>query len=486
MSLEISFTIQKMDLLLGEDTDCRLLLKNQSQETLMIDDPKYGGMPFYRVVNLDTGAEMLRKTEPVTGKVPFPVEIPPGEIHEAWTSLHRIVKWPAPGKYAISAVYFYGTGKEKIETEPILVSVRAVAVRNLFLDFAHGDAVNGVFINSAAETPDVVMARFAIIDGGGLKTIEQLGKGTILSRPIKSIPPNTQGHSGEWVAWTDANILHFINWDKNESSALVGKIKITGTNPDIISPLYIDPTAPGVEHGNGAVLLWTDADTSEGTALSAIKLLASNKNAKAQVEGNSIVHGPRPIWSMSYARSDCSRHLVYLQSREDKLALASVPWPSGRAAIQSSPLQEWSGDFVAAGATLTSDDALRGAVLIWTGKSESRKLELIGWILDNKGELKEHYRETIPWNSSTPISDAVVKVRITGLPAVLLRRLETEWVIFDAFGKMMDIPAPYNNTMLPIDFVFFGLQEVVLICAELTGGFSVKRMDGSELPPYIK
>jgi len=284
----------------------------------------------------------------------------------------------------------------------------------------------------------------------------------------------------------EEDVLRFVQWTWYDRSGVEGKLKVPGGEGEVIAWPCIEPSAPNVERGNGAVLLWTsDARGGEAT-LHVVQLQASGRSAKARVETSVAFGSPRPRWSMSCALSDGSRRLVGLRPADGKLELFAMPWPTGKTIVRPPALLRWEGQFCQAGATVRSDDELRGAVLIWTGKGDDRKLELIGWTIAADGKTAEHFRQTVPWASSVPIARAIVKVRITGMPSVLLHKQDTGWVLYDAFTHLTEVPEPYDKTKLPLDFVFYGVRDVLLICAKLTGGFVVKRMDGSDLPPVSR
>ncbi len=488
MSLQVSLTIDKADLLLGENTGCRLLLENTGSDAITLNNPENEGFFVYRVVQLDTGAEMIMKGEPYKSAKPTVAEVPPGGTIKASAPLLRDITWPTPGKYTLSVLYNYQQDdiKEMAESQPVSVTVRPLTVRNLSLDNSNSNFITGSFINSAADPPDIVLARFKICEGGGVKGIEHIGQGSLLTKPFKAVPGNMNPGAGEWIAWLDKEQLHCINWDWMGKTATKGLLKIPGTEAKIVTPVYIAPKAYGSSRSDGTVLLWANDQKSGQSTLNNIQLKVLDKKVKVELLTAISIPGPRPKWSMPYVKSDLTRRLVFLRSQHGKLSLTVTPWPGDKTTGQMRMVHEWSGEFVGASATLGEDDVLRGAVLMWTGQ-QSRQLELVGWTMDDaKGKIQEDYRETVPLGSSVPISSLKVKVRITGMPTVLMRKYENEWVIYDAFGKMMELPAPYNYTKYSLDFAFYGLRDVVLICAEITGGLSVKRMDGSDLPPKMK
>lgn len=485
MSLEITFTIGKTDLILGESPVCTLRLKNTGQAPLVVPTPQGGsGMPAFRVLHVSTGVERLLRGNIRPAGQALSQELGQNESVETYIPLLDEISLPSVGEYVISAVYEYNAGKSVAESAPVRVKIRPMAVRNLFVDTVQGAVVQGVWVNPAGDPPDIVAGRFDILPGGGVESIEAIGKGTLLSRPIISMPPNNTPSAGRWIAWIDKAALAFVHRHQMGGASRPGKFKLSTANVEIVPPVYNEPNKKTKVRGGGAALIWLEKEGGQSSALQIISLLADGDRVKAKAGAMIDLPGPRPKWMMQHVRSDSTRLVTFINASGDHLSLNSTTWPDQALTTrQARKLKDWEGEFLAAGATMGLDDVIRGALLIWVGSDPTRKLEMLRWSIDAKGTLSEEQREAIPWPATVPVGPATVRVRVTGIPAALLRAHGRDWSVYDGFGHLMPVPAPYQQTNLQIDFAFFGGQEVVLICAELTGGLSVKRMDGSDLPP---
>ena len=483
MSLEINFSIEKTKLLVGESPICLVQLKNTGSDSFEILQPLGGGgMPAFRVVNILTGAERVVYGNFEASGIPTTQMLSPDEVVPVHIPLLHNINLLTAGKYLISAVYEFNNGKNKAESKPVQVIVHSQAVHNLFLDSVQGSSVYGVAVNQAADPPDIILSRFDMMAEGGVGLVKAVGKGGMQTKPYISVTKNKDASAGNWIGWLENNVLKFTHFDENMGVSSAGEFTLPATNAEIVPPLYIKSNVGWGVRATGDVLLWAGGDTSRQSSLQVIHLVHTGKDVMAKAGMMINFSAGRPIWSMHHARSDGARLVTFIEANKGRLILSTVAVPEEGAPVEFAEIKSLQGDFVAAGATMGLDDVIRGAVLVWTGPEDKQKLELIGWSLDTGGAITEHYRTTLPWSSTVPVGSAKVRVRENGDPAVLLSPLEVEWFVYDGYGKLVPVPAPYKETKLAIDIAFFGGSEVVLICVEEIGGFTVKRLDGSDLP----
>ena len=485
MSLEVNFSIEKTKLLVGESPICLVQLKNTGSDSFEILQPLGGGgMPAFRVVNILTGAERVFYGNFEASGIPTTQMLSPDEVVPIHIPLLHNIDLLTAGEYLISAVYEFNNGKNKAESKPVKVIVHSQAVRNLFLDSVQGSSVYGVAVNQAADPPDIMLSRFDMMAEGGVGLVKAVGKGGLQTKPYISVTQNNEVSAGNWIGWLENNSLKFTHFDENMGVSSVGQFALPATNAEIVPPLYIKPNAEWGVRATGDVLLWNGDDGLRQSSLQVIHLVhTTGKDVVAKAGMTINFSAGRPIWAMHHARSDGARLVTFIEANKGRLTLSAVSVPVQEGApVECTEMRSLQGDFVAAGATMGLDDVIRGAVLVWTGPEDKQKLELIGWSLDTGGALTEHYRTILPWSSTVPVGSAKVRVRENGDPAVLLSPLEVAWFVYDGYGKLVPVPAPYKETKLAIDIAFFRGSEVVLICLEEIGGFTVKRLDGSDLP----
>jgi len=84
---------------------------------------------------------------------------------------------------------------------------------------------------------------------------------------------------------------------------------------------------------------------------------------------------------------------------------------------------------------------------------------------------------------TSPVQDAIVRVNSYGKAVVLFQNKGSQWNVWDSLnGKLKNISLPVSAVKNEIDMAFMNQKEAVLVYAESTGGISVKRLDGSDLP----
>lgn len=486
MGLNVKFDINKTELLVGEHPICILTLENTGPELLKVIHPDCGkGMPCFRLTEVKSGAETFIRGETSRGSIAEVVELALGQKLQSYISLLDAVDLRTPGEYAISVVYSYNDDRDQAESEPVRIKIRHFSSRNLFLNSVRGSVFEGVFISPAADPPDVVLANFSIKPNGGFEGVHSVGKATLMARPCLSLPPNKASSLGSWIAWIDKGKLVFTHFDTTIGASKVAELKLGTAQAEIIPPLYIEPDSSS--QTNGAALVWMDGLPPNQSSIQMINLEREKAKVRARLAAKIDVAGDRPKWMMSHVLSDGTKLVTFIRSTEGTLSLYLTTWPDRKApAIGLRKLLDWKADFVASGATLGLSDEIYGASLVWTGPEHERKLELIGWTIEPKGPVKEHYRQVIPWSPLIPIGAANVRVRAYGTPALLILALDDySWSVWDGFKKeLTPLPEPYTYTKMPMDIAFLNQRDVVLICAEAIGGFSVKQMDGSNLPPY--
>jgi hypothetical protein len=489
MTLSVKLELSKTELLVGEEPASILTLENTGREPLRVVHPDgEGGMPCYRVIQTATGAETFVRGRKARGGSAMMLTLEPGRRFQSYVPLLRDVELKFPGEYAISVVYAYNEGRDQAESAAVRVKVRALSVSNLMLDSVRGTAIDGVFVNPAADPADVVWAHFSLTPGGGLQGLRPVGKAALTARPCVGLPPNKASASGNWVAWLEQEQLQFAYSGLAEGLMGNGSVRLPAAQAEIIPPVYLEPSGRGADHRGGAVLVWVDGVGSESSFVQAIELEPGGGKARGRLGAKAVVGGARPKWMMSQVRSDGTRLVTFLRSGGENLGLYVTDWPDGRAPSAAAPrVMEWKGELVTAGATMSLSDDICGAVLLWSGQGQERVLQLIGWQISSKGAVREHYRETLPWGARTAVGAALVRVRPSGVPAVLLRPADYIWSVWDGFKKeLVPVPEAYRSTRLPMELAFCNPEDVVLLCAEPAGGFSARMMDGNPLPSFPK
>ena len=187
----------------------------------------------------------------------------------------------------------------------------------------------------------------------------------------------------------------------------------------------------------------------------------------------------------THVLANTTRVFTAIRQEGEKVVLHAGLWPNPDSLVPPpSKKLEWPGVLVASGAAIGDGDLVRGATLIWMTDPEdgAKSLEVMTWTLASDGSAEDEPIGALDWPESVGIDACVVRVRRSGLPALLLRSPKDGWIAIDGLGHKGPLPIPYKDTTLPIDLAFFGEQEAVLIAAEYTGLITIKRLDGTGLP----
>lgn len=483
MALDVKLTVEKTEFLFQESPRCLLTLANNGREAVKIANPVTSlTMPVLKLMDIRTGEETLFQKKPSEWETDPQENLPPGKSLERGFMLLDEIKIAAPGPYQLSVLYEYDSGK-RTESAPVKLNVLPATPKNLQLvNNGPGGSIAVVFgawVNLAADPPQIVRTQFDALPGGGIRASHTITKAEVNSRPVLSAPPNRSAIKSHWVGWLEENFLRFAHFDENLGASPAGKFELPKMDLEIVAPLSSDPATDTRVRPNGAALIWMgDADGTR-SGLQVVELTPN----KASAGGTVNLPGSRPRWMASFERSNGMKIALYAQTSGDKVVLFSVSWPDkekGGALPQK--LAEWKGKFVAAGATIDASDAIQGAVLLWTGEGANQQLELIGWSLDGRGTFAEKEKQKIEWEYARKIDLAFVRVNSQGAPLAVLRDGDGNWSVFEGEGRPNPLPGAYAQTKFPLDVVFMGGTEPLLVGGRAQMGLEMVKMDGSPLP----
>ncbi|UCG48982.1 MAG: hypothetical protein JSU94_04200 [Phycisphaerales bacterium] len=482
MALTVGFSIPKTNLIMGENPLCTLTLQNTGDKPLEIIDPQSGsGMPVFRVMNIQTGAEILIRDRWPQAKI-FTLVLQPGRPIERSIPLLRDIKFPLPGDYAVSALYEYNGGRDRAESNPVKVKIRALAVQNLSLVYHDAPDLNATCINTAADPPDVVMIQLQLVAGGGPGDVRSAGKATLLDTPVGSWPPTW----GQWIAWVNEGTLNYTYLHIGRESTDPGRTALRSPQVRLIPPVHSTSDANPDVFNEGMAALWLQDPRTGGSTVQLVELRANARKASGKLGASLSLAGGAPGWMMNHFRTDGRNLVTFIRGQNGHIGLYTLPWPRSEAAAPpAGPLVKWQGELVAAGATCAEGNVIRGALVVRPGTCPHENLTVHDWMIDPAGAATSAPRVSLNWSVADPVLSAKVRVRKSGEPAVLLRGRDATWYLYDGLSELKPVFSEYARTPLPIDVVFFGGREAVLVLGRKEGGLAVKRTDGSDLPPDI-
>lgn len=480
--LTIIIQLTKTEFAVGEDPTLTLELLYTGSGSLIVSEPVAGsGMPMFRIVDLASGAERIVRTPTEFPGVRARVELESGTPHKSYHKLSRFVTFNSPGKYAISAIYQWNDGKDSAESEPIVITINGLGVRNMAINnpsFRHGLLT---FINPASDPPDLMLADLVLEPGGGVRRIKPIAKASLLASPVSSVPSNQNPTMGQWVAWIEGDTIKAVHVGDTLGPTTLALFKVTSGSM-VIGPIYAAVNKSNLTRGHGAAAI-LHKHPLKGAEIIAIDLKADKETAEA-VEVARVGVPQSPAWIGSLYRIDpADKQLAFITTAPGRFMIHGAPWPkAGDSELKATKIAEWEGDFVAAGANIDHNDVIRGCALAWMGPPEERSLEVLSWKVGPDGASDSEPLGALPWPHANPIQTIKVRTRTNGSPTILLRSALGEWHVFDSKfqGKVFE---PFARTDLPIDVAFVSDTEAVLVIAQIGGGILVKRLSGADLPP---
>lgn len=473
MSLTLELAIEPREMRVLEDPLCALTFRNSGEEDVRFPHPWFSEtLVGFHVVDVRTGVARLFH-KPHAGRVPArDLVLPPGKSIVWHFLLGRRVPLDAAGEYEVRAVCRDEAEDRSCESGPIRIKLRRTAARGLALDTLQGSVSHGVWINLAGDPPEILRSRFDFVLGGGVRDTRVVAGADFGTRPAISVPPNGRNRERHWVAWRDGRVLNFTHVSRELGVAEVGRFEVPDADWEIIPPLLSGPVTSTAIRPEGSALL----SGSDGV-LRIVRLTAG----RAALVARSAHLGPSPMWSTCHVLRDGSRCATLLQATGGSLRLLLVPW-SMQGVGPARPLGTWEGGFVAAGATLGVDDAIRGAILVRTEREGRIRHEIFPWRLDAAGGLAQEPAADIAWPAGEPPPEAVVRVSGRGTVAVCLKDSRGRRFLACG-GKAEPLPLPLGKSEGLMEPGFLNGSRPVLVAAVEDAGVRIFLPDGRPLPP---
>lgn len=486
MVLDITFRIEKTDLLYQQDTYCRISFTNTGAKPIQVPPPLAESLNVAaRITEAKTGIEVVHRKSLPAGTLLLPPEfnqLQPGKRVEERSLLRELLPLPFPGEYEISVLADYDETKQA-ESNPVPITVHPTTARNLCLVPVNGAVASVLYaawVNMLSEPPQIVRSTLDVMSGGQAYAATPAAPANIRARPVICSPASGKVLHSHWIAWMDGRQFNYTHLS-TESGALKTRKLDVGSGAEIVEPLYSDVPSEPLVRPAGAAL--TVVESPEGDFFRLQKIGITEK--RATLAEYLDLPGERPLWMRSLVRPTGPKLVTYVQTAANAVRLHMVPWPGetgGQAGAKK--LSEWAGTFVAA-TTAMQDGNIYGACLLWLGQATNASLEVIPWQIDNNGQFKldkPQPESGFGWTRGE-IAKALVRLNCHGKPVVLLQDSSAKWYFHDGF-ELSPVGGNYAKTKLPIDVAFLGGRTVpVLIVGGQGQGLQMVMPDGSPLPP---
>jgi hypothetical protein len=490
MTLALSLTAEETDLLVQQDTEFSVALRNAGKRMISLGLPPLDPtQPVVRVLNLQTGTEDEFRVKKAPGGIRHgPATLAPGQSLSSSFSLLRRVPDLAPGNYEVRVAWSYDGGAEESVSNPVRIQVAPTTPRNP--QFATAAAGNGTYeyaawVNMASDPPFVVRSRFAICPGASVSGALPVAKCPTDCRPVISSPGTQTMVACQWVAWVEDMTLKFAHVDDAQGVSKVEDLNLPSAEIRIVPPLFCSPRTSQTIRPAGAALLCLGLPGATQFRLQTLEL----REDKANPLGAGNLPGRMPDWIKGFARLSDEWLATWIQVTGQDVKLTRGSWPGLKAQeVAPKELGKWQGQFLCADAALGRDFSIHGAILMWETPEgeEVRKLFVNPWKLSPKNEFSKLDPVEVTWKPADPITAHSLRVNDEGAPAALLRDVDGTWHVFDG-KKVVDAPVLYQKTKQPIELAFLnGIQDPVLIVGTMALGFRIVDLGGNPIKPRPK
>lgn len=486
MSLNLEFSIARTTLLAQESPDCKLVITNPGRDPVVLAAPVTNpDVPILRLTEIKTGIDTFQKGHPRhlgTEYVPLPGE----KKIEHEFPLTSVAESLLPGEYEMAALVPYEMGLKRAESKPVKIKINPVTPRGLALTSAHdgwSGAYYGVSVNAASEPPQIVRHQFHIMTGGGVMDARAVANAHLRAAPALSTTPNGKVSHVHWIAWHDNGSLAVLHFNPDTGSSPVIKWKSAEPEFVIVPPLASEPMTDPAARPPGAALLWV-GDVARH--LSQFQVVEFGADGKLVLGARCDAGFAKPTWMVNHFRPDGTRLVVYAQAAPTEATTLHLrPWPkAGQAATAAKQFASWPGHCLGGGTLMMANGDIRGATLVRSPRRDGAKLELVVWKISVDGNYTQLERRSLAWGFEQPVSQAVIRLGPSGLPAAVLADADGKWTYFNPDGEQQALPPGLANTRYPLELTFLSEAQVVIIVGQMFQGFKVMLDDGEHLPHH--
>lgn len=483
MPLHIEMTIEPTEMVFQRDAICEFKVTNRGKQTVTLSRPSPTSiMPVVRIVGLQTGQEEVFRRELSIFRREFVQELKPGESLSGHFDLSERIEFPAPGDYEVVLEYDWNEASATARSEPVRLKLTPSSPRYLTRVSAAGGISNThylLWINSAAEKPQAMMARMTLLEEPKLYDIHVLQVMAGSERPVLSIAPNRRAASHQWVAWLEGGKLQGFRLKEAETDGQVIRSPQLPDVPTFIIPPLLPAAATGPDEA-ATVILCQTADTGQSN----IQLGVIEADGNLAGGPAAPIHGGRPVWGEGVCLSTGMNRIYAVASEtagEQKTStLQCIAWPAGAGEMQQAGRHEVEGQWLSAAVALDGEDMLRGALLTQTKLGAGLAvIKLHRWSHGPDGQMELAEPLAISWPEHEGIRDARLGIDLQGIVYGLVQSDSGSWSYFtsqDPSSKPVASPAGDASGQVEI-LILGGLAPAILFTQPQTG-FHFSRLDG--------
>ncbi|HEY0077394.1 MAG TPA: hypothetical protein VGB73_02030 [Pyrinomonadaceae bacterium] len=483
MGLEVSLSLERTELIVGESTPLKIVFTNTSDAPLTLLDPQRNqDWPKIRVRDLTRRTERsygphdLEKqhtqefTEP---EPPTNVTLAPKQSVNVGNELLRWVELPAPGEYELTALMTYRNAETA--SKSVRVTVQPLSLRSTY--FVGSDSGHAPFrycIWSQAKGSDsiILLSLFRFDEHGHaeLSLSRRLAEVPGDVRPLASVSQRNLPYPAHWIVWTKGDQL-FGFYELNartQTPVHAATLNMTGAQP--VGPVMLDlKSTDGSRPARGHVALWYPASNATSLVLRTFEPDGSlSAGAQFPVERGDL------RWGRGVMLANAEQRYVLAVQRGDTTSAELVrrsPSPPS-AASAANGFAQWKGQFLGGGITLNQEDTIFGAALLHNKSAAGRSAAytLHSWRID--AAATAHTAQPIPvrCDERAEWRSAHVEVSPQGRALLLLQGANRRWHWSVSGGECVELPASLARFGEPVGaFWLNDAQPFVVLAGDQTG-----------------
>jgi hypothetical protein len=446
-----TLTLTRSSLIHQETVRCEASLTNLSDGPLNgVNRDSLPGYPLIELTPLDGREPTWHTLAPPAGSGVEPVNLRPEDEMQVEFRLDEILTWPGPGQYELKAVYEWGGGAGRAESEPVPVEVRGSSPRSVAMFPDRGgwsDSACAAWVSPVDPFSPVCEVCFSLIAVSPEPRVTHVESLTVLPRlvkPIPSIPPNGTIPSVHWIAWMDGSSLLYARTGTSE----LGRLDMPGRAPTLLPPLLSSP----------------DSGTAEALLFDGGRLLVMEigvEGARARLAGSLMPGALR--WAQAICTAEGVRMCFLLTAEEGGGSrLWRAEWTAAADSMALSYLLTCDCSFAAAGLLAARNGAIHGAIL--TGDHR-----ILRWSQTPAGECLVSPEVTLLLPSDERLDPVVIRVSETGEAYTAMRGAGgAGWWVAGPGGRALRMRL--NRGEL-VDILFRSGEDPVLVWADPAWGF---------------
>lgn len=460
MSIEISLKVDRTQWMFQEDALFTLKLVNAGASPVQVVPPELGaGWPIFRIRNLATGeVETIRKKPPTASLTAEPAPLEPrGEMEwKFWAN--KVLTFPGPGEYEITAEHEWGAGAGIARSSPVSVKIEGADVAwvtGLPSNRAVSDEIHfhwgrrtdkGIRLMRSMAMNTGKPKITSIVDAG------EFPKGVV---PTPADPLNNEPINDSWLVWVTDRTLYFRFVPYENPKNLDYQTEL----PDALIRLI--PTPLVRPSGDAEALLWLAGKQVNAAKLQLAYCSPAGKLMPGPELGLPISLEPR--WYSTAFLSDGTRRAYLAWRDKGKVQVQSVSWTESGKFEAPKELVHTEGSFVACGVSLQNDDRVSG-IVISRPDTHDDMVVATQWEHHPDGSFETGKAEQISFAEAALVDDSLVRINSSGLAHAALHASGKSWYLYRT-GQGITPVVSLGDFQGPILLYLNDIQETMFVFA---------------------